>query len=116
MDIVIPGIYREVDFINDEALTDNAVTYLVVGDVLQNRSIHLQYSIVRATSYQEGIIRILYDGTNVFILDDYQDNTVSSGVVFTAEADSAGNINLVATVTSTGTDATFKATVKRIMI
>jgi len=97
-------------------LVDNDTTYVVVGDSAQDRSIHLMYTIVRDTSYQEGIIKILYDGSDVYILDDFQDNGVGSGVVFTAEIDSAGYINLVATTTSTGEDATFKATVKRIMI
>ena len=102
--------------ISATTLVDNDTTYVVVGDSAQDRSIHLMYTIVRDTSYQEGIIKILYDGSDVYILDDFQDNGVGSGVVFTAEIDSAGYINLVATTTSTGEDATFKATVKRIMI
>lgn len=101
--------------INDMILGDNAATPIIIGDLRQDRSIHIVYTIVRGSSYQEGILRILNDGVNVFIIDDYQDNTISSGVVFTV--DIFGNdIRLIATLTSTGNSAIFKAQVKGIMI
>ena len=142
MDIIIPGIFREVDTINDETLIDNGITYLVVGDLEQNRSIHLMYTIQRGSAYQEGVIRILNDGVQLFILDDFQtneagpltvdldtitvdDDTITAdatfastsivGVSFSADINGT-EIRLIATTTDEGVSATFKATVKRIMI
>jgi len=103
------------DIINDTILIDNGITYLIIGDTAQNRSIHLQYTLQRGTAYQEGVIKLLYDGTNVFMYDDFQDNGSALGVVFTADINGT-EIRLVATATSTGDASTFKATVKRIMI
>jgi len=115
LNISVPGYYGEYEDIGESVILDNGITYLVIGDTAQNRSIHLMYTLQRATAYQEGVIKLLYDGTNVFMYDDFQDNGSALGVVFTADINGT-EIRLVATATSTGDTATFKATVKRIMI
>ena len=75
----------------------------------------ITYIVTRGTALQEGVLRLLYDGSTVSIIDDFQDNGESPEVTFTAEIVD-NDIVLVATLTNTGTSGIFKGIIERIMI
>jgi len=97
------------------AIANNAITYIPIGDVETDRTIHLMYYIQRGDAYREGTLRILYDEENGFILDDYQNNNELVGVVFSVDT-YQDDIRLIATATNFGMDADFKAIIQKIGI
>jgi len=105
----------EVEIIGDTLLLNNASTYIVVGSIVHDQSITITYIVTRGTALQEGVLRLLYDGSTVSIIDDFQDNGESPEVTFTAEIVD-NDIVLVATLTNTGTSGIFKGIIERIMI
>jgi len=98
-------------------LADNtavaATTGLTFSDITYPY-IEIQYSIVRATLVRNGKIRITHNATAQFISDEYDENNGDLGVVFSL-SNAANVTTLDFTSTSTGTDATFKYSIKRIV-
>lgn len=97
------------------AIRDNAITYITIGDAEIDRSFHLMYYMQRGDSYMEGMLRVLYDEENGFILNDFQNNNNFAGVVFSVDT-YQDDIRLIATATNTGVDADFKAIIQKISI
>jgi hypothetical protein len=112
--IQISGItYPEFEPNLSSTLPDNATTNVTIGATAQNRSIAIDYTITRGTTYETGTLRVLYDGTNVTL----QTGTPigSTGTSFAVDI-SSGLIRLKCTLTSTGTAGTMKYNVNRVMI
>ena len=104
---------EEMETIDDTILVDATTTYIVVGDVAEDIAIQLAYAMTRDDSVETGTLDILYDGSQPFLTHNYQDNGNASGVTFDVDLN-GGYIRLVATLTSTGYNATFKANVQRV--
>ncbi|MDD4970760.1 MAG: hypothetical protein PHT07_15140 [Paludibacter sp.] len=111
---IIGLIYPEVEQNLSAALADNAATNVVVGNKLQNRSIIIDYTIIRGTDYEMGTLQIISDGTNLVLAESTPVGD-DVGVTF-AVAFATNVLNLQCTLSSTGTAATIKYNVNRVMI
>jgi hypothetical protein len=102
---------------NVEALTSVTLTDATTNQVAASwtaasfDSIQISYSLKRASSYESGIIMLVSDGSTVAIAQSFA-GIGTSGVTFTADV-SAGNIRLLSTTTSTGSNGAFKYKVNK---
>jgi hypothetical protein len=96
-------------------LRDGQSTNVIVGNAKTIRSIHVTYLLRRGSAFQEGVVRILYDGTSVSVLDDFQDNGTSPQVIFTSSV-SGLDIILTVTLASTGENGRLDAQIKTLGI
>jgi hypothetical protein len=92
----------------DATLTDNVTAQpAVVWAVATYDVIHINYSISRGAGNREaGTLTILSDGTSADIVQGGVVNLGTVGVTFGADV-AGGNVRLLYTTTSTGTNATF---------
>ncbi|HLP86271.1 MAG TPA: hypothetical protein VK153_00110 [Candidatus Paceibacterota bacterium] len=106
-------IYPEYESNLSSTLADNTTTQVIVGNKLQNRSIVIDYTILRGSTYETAQLRILNDGTNLTL----QEGTPlgDAGVTFAVNFNT-NEIRLACTLTSTGTVATLKYNATRVMI
>ena len=111
---IIGLIYPEVEENISASLADNATTNVIIGNKLQNRSIKIDYTITRGTDYEMSTLQIIHDGTTL-VLSESTPVGDDVGVTF-AVAFSTNDIQLQCTLTSTGTGATLKYNVRRVMI
>lgn len=89
------------------ALTDNTTNQVVLSWALTDSDVHfLEYSINRGSDVEAGRITLITDGSSASISQNYQALS-DVGTELTADV-SGGNLRLLATTTSTGSDATFK--------
>jgi hypothetical protein len=107
-------IYPEFEQNLSAALADNATTNVIVGNKLQNRSLIIDYTIIRGTDYEMGTLQIISDGTNLVLAESTPVGD-DVGVTF-AVAFSTNDLQLQCTLTSTGTAATMKYNASRVMI
>jgi hypothetical protein len=98
---------------NTIIIPTNSSTYTVLGNIIDDRSIILNYTVYRNSTYREGEIRILNTGGSLYLRDSYQENNITpnsnaAGLTFNAVyVDSSININIVAN-SSDGSSTTFK--------
>lgn len=111
---LIPGVYPEEDLRNEDTLTDNAQTSLVVGEQTQNRSIRIETTIERGTSYQTRTIQII-NGSSL-VVDGGTPIGDSVGITDVSTSLNGDLIQLDMTLSSTGNNATMKYDIYRTMI
>lgn len=90
-------------------LTDNTTspTSTASFPVASESVVFMRYSIVRGVIRETGEISLVTDGTSSFITRGSATNNGDPGVTFTADI-SGGNMRLLYTTTSTGSNASFK--------
>lgn len=89
-------------------LTDNTANQIAVSvAVTVDDVMHVQYSISRDSAIQAGILTVVTDGTNASISQGAIAEIGDVGVTFIANI-ASGNLRIVSTTTSTGSDAIFK--------
>jgi hypothetical protein len=110
--ISIPGIYGEFETPATATLADNSAGAITVGNITQNESVKIEYKINRGTSEEVGtIVMTKKADTNLSDISYFDD----CGVSFTKSL--VGNaITLNWATTSTGTAATIKYSITRIML
>ncbi len=110
--IIIPGLYSEKELSVNTTFPDNSSGTISVGNITQNRAIYIDYEIDRSTSKEMGTIMMTNKAdTDIIDNDEFND----TGVTFTKSL--VGNvITLGWATTSTGSAATFKYQIRRIMI
>lgn len=98
-------------------LTDNTSsatsTGLTFSDSIEPY-IEIEYSIVRGSNVRNGILRITHDSGNQAITEEYDENNSTVGVTF-GLLNSSGSTILTYTTTSTGTNASFKYTMRKLV-
>ena len=75
--------------------------------------VEIDYSITRGTTKRQGTMRITHDATAQVLDDDFSENNGSAGVTFSL-TNSSNITTLQYTTTSTGSNATFKYSVRLI--
>jgi hypothetical protein len=119
-DIDIQGVlYREIDPNNILKLVTNTTTDISIGSLIQNKSISVDYTVQRATSYAEGSFNILIDSCNNLIPS--VDRYISSGTGADASAirfDAVLDVSIVkwrTTLDASGGDASLNYNITRVM-
>ncbi|HLP86886.1 MAG TPA: hypothetical protein VK153_03385 [Candidatus Paceibacterota bacterium] len=107
-------IYPEYESNLSATLSDNATTNVIIGNKLQNRSIIIDYTITRGTTYEMGRLQIVHNGTTLSIAESTPVGD-DVGVTFAVNFNT-NEIRLACTLTSTGTAATLKYNATRVMI
>lgn len=107
-------IYPEYEQNLSSALVDNTTTNIVIGNKLQNRSIIIDYTIIRGTTYEMGRLQIVHNGTTLSLSESTPVGD-DVGISFATNFNT-NEILLECTLTSTGTAATIKYNVTRVMI
>jgi len=113
--INIPNIYPEYQQRIPFTLTNNATDSISIGDLSYNRSIDIDYNIVRGTTYSHGSMKILNTGTAYLIDPGDLIQSASTGVTFNGVYRSgvSNTLKLGYTTTNTGTAATMTCDFKR---
>ena len=98
-------------------LTDN-VTNQSTGVTFSDNNalenyVEVDYSIERGTTKRQGTLRITHDATAQVIDDDFSENNGSTGITFSL-TNSSNITTLQYTSTSTGSNATFKYSIRLI--
>lgn len=106
-------IYPENEQNLSAALPNNATTNVIIGNKLQNRSVFIDYSITRGTTFQTGQLVIHHDGTTPVI--SAPTPLGDSGVTFAVNFNT-NELRLACTTTNTGVAATMKYNISRVMI
>lgn len=102
----------DVEALTSATCTDNTSNEVIASwAVASFDSIQLSYSLKRASSRESGIIMLSSDGSTVAIAQSFA-GIGTSGVSFTADV-SGGNIRLLATSTSTGSNGVLKYKVNK---
>lgn len=116
LSISVDGFYGETEVITDTTLSDNTTTDIIVGDITQNQSVTVEYTLVRNSVVESGTLTIAHDGTNIGIVEStpVQPNG-DPGISFAVSIDT-NDIVLECTLTSTGNNGTLNANVRRSMI
>jgi len=110
--ISAPGIYGEFETPATTALADNSTGAITVGDITQNESVKIEYKINRGTSEEVGtIVMTKKADTNLSDISYFDDCGVSFTKTLVSNA-----ITLNWATTSTGTAATIKYSITRIML
>lgn len=112
-------IYPESEQNLSSALTNNTTTNIIVGNKLQNRSMVIDYTIVRGTGFRSGSFRIINDGTALYMSPDEFVTNGDAGVsdvaiVLTANYNT--NEIRVAALLDNGVAGTFTYNISRVMI
>ncbi len=110
--ISLPGIYGEYESEVSANLADNSTGTISVGDITQNKAVWIDYQILRSTSVEQGTVMMTNkSGTDIVDNDEFDD----TGVTFSKSL--VGNVITLGWATSsTGAAATFKYTIRRIMM
>lgn len=117
--ISVLGLYGEYEPKTTQTLTTNTTTSFTVGNTAQNRSITIEYNILRNSQYRKGTLTIMYNGTSaylspdVFITDGGADVDAAS-IAFSVSLSST-NIVLTSTLDATGGNGTMNYTATRMM-
>ena len=112
--INIPGIYPEISRQTTSSLIDNATTNLIIGDASQNRSLFVNYSGDRNSTYEQGKLMMLNNDVSITMLTE---NTIGDiGLTFEPSINGSNEILLQCTLTSTGNDASIKYDITRTLI
>jgi len=107
---------------SSSTILTNSSTYIAVGNNLTDRSIIISYTGSRGSIYREGELRILNAGSNLYIYDSHQENTVDTstnlmGITFNALLiDNSININIINNPSTNGNSTLFKYSKKIIQI
>jgi len=112
-------IFPEVEQNLSATLTNNTTTNIIVGNKLQNRTIHIDYMILRGTGYRKGSFDIINDGTALYMSPDTFITNAAAGVNAVAIVLSANyNTNeiRVAALLDNGVAGTFTYNATRVMI
>ncbi len=110
--INLPGIYSEYLGKTSATLANNSSGSIQVGDITQNKSVFIKYTITRSTSVEQGTI--IFDSvsdTNISIVSEFDDCGVTFGKQISGNA-----MNLTWATTNTGSAATFSYVIERIMV
>jgi len=93
-------------------LTDNSVTYIIVGSKLTHTLVRCEFLLERNGEYATGYIEVFNDGSSVQVLESNgrslygdSDEVGSDAVAITVQY-SGDNIRLVFTLSNTGSNAT----------
>jgi hypothetical protein len=100
-----------VDALASATLTDNTSGTVFQFAVADNKNIIVEYSLTRSTGKETGQIIMSSNGTTVQV-SGQASTLVDCGVSFSGDVNS-GNIRLLYTTTSTGSNATMKYVTKR---
>jgi len=116
---IIGLVYPEFDQNQSSKLTNNAITDISIGSVLQNKSLSLSYTLSRSVGYAEGTFNIMTDGSALYpSIDRYTSSgnlcVEDPAVTFDAIVD-ASIIKLRATLDSSGGDASLNYNISRVM-
>ena len=76
--------------------------------------VEINYSIIRGSTIRNGIARITHDASNQFLSEEYDENNGTVGVTFTI-SNAANVTTLNYATTSTGTAATFKYSIRKLV-
>ena len=100
-------------------LTNNTTTNVIIGNKLQNRSIHVDYTITRSSGYRSGYFDIVNDGTSLYMSPDEFISNNATGVddsaIFFDSNFNSNEIRMSATLNNY-TSATINYNVRRVMI
>jgi hypothetical protein len=114
-------LYREVDNLRSNKLSNNSVTDLSIGHILQNKSISVTYTLQRNQAYVEGSFNIISDSSNLSAnVDRYIKTGINPTIVdasairFDALIDSS-LIKWRITMDSSGGDASLNYSITRVM-
>jgi len=95
---------------NSVIIPGDVSVYIPIGNKNIDRSIKIAYTSVKNTTYREGELRILNDGTNLYVVESYQENNappytnlskINISAIYTDNS-----INLIINA-STGASSTF---------
>lgn len=113
-------IWPEFDQNLSATLTDNTTTNVIVGNKVQNRSIHIDYEVTRGTNYRKGGFDIVNNGTTLYqspdqFITDGGAGVSSTAIIFNVDLNT-NEIRINAVLNSTGSGATLKYNITRTMI
>jgi hypothetical protein len=110
--INIEGLYGEFEYNKTATLANNSSGTTVIGSTTQNKSIFIKYTITRGTTQEQGTIWVNNkNDVDISIKSEFDDCGVTFGKQISSTA-----INLTWVTTNTGTAATFRYDIDRIMI
>jgi hypothetical protein len=112
--IVIPTIpYREIENGTIYTLTNNSTDSIPIGDKTYNRTMTINYEIVRGSTYSNGTINITNKNSSCGTIET--SNGDDTGIVFNGAYFSGNIIKLKWTSSNTGTAAEIRYNVTRQM-
>jgi len=104
--------YFEQSFLTSATATDNTSTTIFTLAWAGSEHMLVDFSVTRGSARETGTMRIVTDGSAAEVSTDSSYINGNSGVTFVATV-SGANLSLVATATSTGTDAHVKYSIRR---
>jgi len=116
VNIYIPNTYPEYSQNNSYTLADNSTDSISIADLTYNRTVTIDYNIVRNGVYRAGTMKVLNDGTNYYFdPGDFFPAANDLGITFNGvyKSGSTNTLKLKWTTTSTGFAGTMKVDYKR---
>lgn len=116
--IEFEGLYPEYTQNQEIKLDNDTSTYIIVGNIIQNRSIKIDYTIERGTGYRSGSFNIVQDGSAYISTDNFVQNPYasvdSSAIAFSADV--SGNYIRLAAWQNNVADSSLMYNLSRVMV